>query len=246
MKQFLFETPVFTAEAALLAASAGVDRLELCSSFAEGGETPGPGIFRYLKQRAGIPVFVMIRPRGGDFAYSAEEIEIMGEEIRQFCSLGADGFVFGILNADSSVNAYACKDLVIAAENKPCTFHRAFDVCNNRDESLETIISCGFKRILTSGGKNSVDEGLHDIIRLMNIAKDRIIIMPGGGLKPGHIETLRETGYLKEMHASCKKIRPTVSRYRNQSVQFSANGTGEDGVLTFDVEVFRKFKAVIG
>ncbi len=241
----ILETPVFTVEAALKAAEYGADRLELCSSFYEGGETPGPGFLSFLKEKIDIPVFVMIRPRGGDFVYTNDEVEVMKREIKQFSNIGAAGFVFGCLYPDSTVNDNACKSLIEAAENKPCTFHRAFDICSNQEIALEKIVECGFSRILTSGGKNSVTEGLPQIIRLLNQAGDRIIIMPGGGMKPGLVAQLRETGYLKEIHASCKKIRPSDQIQKNSEVQLTADGEEDAGVLTVDETLFEKFRRVI-
>ncbi len=238
----LLETPVFTVEAALKVAEYGADRLELCSSFYEGGETPGAGLFSYLKDKIGTPIFVMIRPRGGDFVYTSNEVAVMKREIIHFSDLGADGFVFGILKADGSVNMEACTSLIQAAEGKPCTFHRAFDVCSNQETALEDIMECGFSRILTSGGKNTVTEGLQQIIRLLEIAKNRIIIMPGGGMKPGHIAPLRETGYLKEIHASCKKIRLSEQNYLNPNLTLTAGTDEEPGVLTVDETLFEKFR----
>ncbi len=241
--KILLESPIYTTEAALQAAMFGVDRLELCSSFHEGGETPGAGMLAYLKAHLQIPVFVMIRPRGGDFVYSDEELDVMAEEIRIFSSLGADGFVFGILNRDGSVNSDACGQLIETASGKPCTFHRAFDVSRNLDESLETIIKCGFHRILTSGGKNSVEEGLEQIVRLLKLAGDRIIIMPGGGMKPEQVEPLRKTGLLREIHASCKKFRQSESRWQNPDVQLLADESEGAGVLTISrnkVDEYRK------
>jgi copper homeostasis protein len=241
--KILLESPIYTTEAALQAAKFGVDRLELCSSFHEGGETPGAGMLAYLKAHLQIPVFVMIRPRGGDFVYSDEELDVMAEEIRIFSSLGADGFVFGILNRDGSVNSDACGQLIETASGKPCTFHRAFDVSRNLEESLETIIKCGFHRILTSGGKNSVAEGLDQIVRLMKLADDRIIIMPGGGMKPELVEPLRKTGWLREIHASCKEFRSSESRWHNPDVQLLADGAEDTGVLTISrnkVDEYRK------
>jgi len=181
-----------------------VDRLELCSSFSDGGLTPGAGLLSFLKSNIKIPIFVMIRPRGGDFVSSTDEIEVMKEEIRIFSSLGADGFVFGILKSDGSVHKKVCSKLVDEAGEKPCTFHRAFDVSSNLNQSLEDIIDCGFRRILTSGGEKNVEAGLPKILDLMKQAGDRISMMPGGGMKPEFVAPLRDTGYLKEVHASCK------------------------------------------
>ncbi len=242
MKHILLETPVFTVEAALKAAGYGVDRLELCSSFYEGGETPGAGLFSYLKDKIAIPIFVMIRPRGGDFVYTEDEVEVMKREINHFSDLGADGFVFGVLKAGGSVNMETCTGLIESAGGKPCTFHRAFDVCINQETALEKIVECGFSRILTSGGKNSVTEGLPQIIRLLELAKNRIIIMPGGGMIPEHITPLNETGYLKEIHASCKKIRLSEQNYSNPDVKLTAGADKEPGVLTVDDSLFEKFR----
>ena len=201
----LFEAPVFNVESALKAAKSGVDRLELCSSFHSGGETPGAGMFTRIKEKVNIPVFAMIRPRGGDFVYSPGEIDVMAEEIEIMKNAGADGFVFGILDDKNSIHQTACSELVKRAGDKPCTFHRAFDHCKDPDQSLEQIIDCGFKRILTSGMKENMDEGLDTVVRLLSKAAGRIIILPGGGLKPEHLPFLIKTGQLREIHSSCKK-----------------------------------------
>jgi copper homeostasis protein len=241
----LLETPVYTIEAALKAAEFGVDRIELCSSYHEGGETPGAGMLAYLKKKIQIPVFVMIRPRGGDFVYTDEELDVMAEEIRVFSSLGTDGFVFGVLNRDGSVNSDACAKLIETANGKPCTFHRAFDVSRDLEESLEAIIRCGFQRILTSGGKNSMEEGLPKIIRLLELAEGRIIIMPGGGMKPELIEPMLKTGRLREIHASCKEFRPSESRFQNTDVQLLADGAEENGILTISRKKVDEYRKVL-
>lgn len=239
----ILETPVFSVEAALLAAEYGADRLELCSNITEGGVTPGPGLFTYLKKALSIPIFVMIRPRGGDFVYSDNEIVVMQEEIRIFSSLGADGFVFGVLMPDGRVNSEACRMLVECAGSKPCTFHRAIDACVDISGALEDIIECGFKRVLTSGGKNSVGEGVDVITELLIQAKDRIIVIPGGGMKPERVKSFRETGYLKEIHAGCKKVRRSENRYHEHKVRFISMPLAENSLLTVDkglMEAFRK------
>lgn len=220
----LFEAPVFNTESALKAAGTGVDRLELCSGFSEGGETPGVGMLTWLRQKVSVPVFVMIRPRGGNFIYSSDEIEVMDREIDLLSKAGANGFVFGILNQDNTVNTDACRELIGAAGGKPCTFHRAFDSCRNPDEGLKSIIGCGFKRILTSGMEDNVSEGLETIISLLETAGKRIIILPGGGLKPEHLDSLMNTGLLQEIHASCK------------------SWSMQDEMPLFDAVIFNKFQ----
>ncbi|MEX0904476.1 MAG: copper homeostasis protein CutC [Balneolaceae bacterium] len=234
----ILETPVFTIEAALNAASSGVHRLELCSGFHEGGLTPGAGAAGYVKSQVNIPVFVMIRPRGGDFVYAGDEILVMREEIYILKNIGADGFVFGALTPDGHVDKDTCSSLIEAAEGLPCTFHRAFDMAADLDRSLEDIIECGFQRILTSGGKPNVEAGLETIKQLLHQAGNRITIMPGGGMKTEFIKPLAETGYLKEIHASCKCRRPSESKIRKEIEGLHSD---EPGVLTVDknqVEVF--------
>lgn len=245
MPRILLESPVFNVETALKAEEFGVDRIELCSSFQEGGETPGAGMFRYLKSRMSIPIFVMIRPRGGDFVYSSDELNAMEEEIRLLSSLGADGFVFGVLNPDGTVNTRACRKLVNTAGSKPCTFHRAIDVSRNPEESLEAIIDCGFRRVLTSGGQNSVEEGLEIIKRMFRIAGERIIIMPGGGMKPELAEPLKETGFLKEVHASCKTREPVNHPYTHKYVSLNTTDDQNQGRLTISRENVNRFKEVL-
>lgn len=234
LNRILLEIPVFNAGSAIGAANFGADRLELCSAWTDGGLTPGPGLLSWLKSEIEIPVFVMIRPRGGDFVYSQAEIEVMNKEVSIFSTLRADGFVFGILNADGTVNKQACGKLVRSAGEKPCTFHRAFDVSSNLKRSLEDIIDCGFRRILTSGGKNSMEEGLPVIKHLLAEAKDEVIIMPGGGMSPEFIPPLRETGYLEEVHASCKKIVKKKNFSQNKEVKFSTRGLGSAEYLSVD------------
>ncbi|RZS96235.1 copper homeostasis protein CutC [Cecembia calidifontis] len=237
----ILEAPVFTIEAALKAASYGVHRLELCSDFGEGGETPSVGALSYLKEKINIPIFVMIRPRGGDFIYTSEELEVMRRDIRILKSFGADGFVFGVLNQDGRVDQKACKLLLDEAEGLPCTFHRAFDICRDKEEAIETLISLGFKRILTSGGENTAALGLSNILQYMIQAAGRIIILPGGGSKVEHIGLLKASGQLKEIHASCKTYRPSTSLYRHPKVSLSNDQATFHQVLTIDEAIVREF-----
>lgn len=245
MSKILLEAPVFNLQGAMEAAKFGIDRLELCANFPEGGETPSAGMLRVLKSEVDIPVFVMIRPRGGDFVYSQKEQIVMKQDIQLLGELGADGFVFGILDERGKVDEAACKMLLRAAGDKPCTFHRAFDASSDLDDSLEKIIRLGFQRILTSGGKNSLTEGLSVLQDLLEKAKDRIIIMPGGGTKAEHVPILKQSGHLKEVHASCKIARPSPNQFVNSELSFSAMPL--DYSLHFGVnsEMVKEFKEVL-
>lgn len=245
MKKILLEVPVFTIEAALLADQFGVDRIELCSDFGEGGETPSVGALVFLKSKINTPIYVMIRPRGGDFVYSEDELDVMRKDIEILNFHGADGFVFGVLDQVGVVNQKACEILIKAAESKPCTFHRAFDVCSDPYTALEKIIACGFKRVLTSGMRNSVSEGLPIILKLLGLAEDRIIIMPGGGLQPSDVEKLKTSKHLKEVHASCKGYRDTKSSYISKEVSLSKDPQAFNSVLTIDENLVQKFNIVL-
>jgi len=240
----LLEAPVFNLQASLEAAQLGIDRLELCANFPEGGETPSAGMLRFLKREIDIPIFVMIRPRGGNFVYSPKELLVMKQDIQLLGDLGADGFVFGALDAQGSVNESACESLLRAAESKPCTFHRAFDASADLTGSLEKIIQLGFHRVLTSGGENSIEEGLPQVMALLEQAKERIIILPGGGLKVTHVSRLKESGYLKEVHASCKLAKPSDNQFVKSDLNFV--GTPLDFSMNFgiDPQLVHEFKAI--
>jgi len=199
------EIPIFSADDAVTAARSGADRLELCASYTEGGLTPGAGLLNVVKQHVNIPVFVMLRPVGGHFNYSELDLEVMAEELKVLKSFGADGFVFGVLRSDKTVNTEACEKLVNLAGKLPCTFHRAFDEVSDPFNALQEIMELGFKRILTSGQQPGVEQGIDRIAGLLHRAGDDIIIMPGGGMKPELIKPLNQNGRLTEIHASCRK-----------------------------------------
>ncbi len=245
MDRILLEAPVFNLQAALEAAQFGIDRLELCANFPEGGETPSAGMLRFLKSEVDIPVFVMIRPRGGDFVYSQKEQIVMKQDIKLLTEFGADGFVFGVLDEKGRVDEAACEMLLRAAGDKPCTFHRAFDASSDLDDSLKKIIHLGFQRILTSGGKNTLTEGLPVILELLEKAKDQIIIMPGGGTKPEHVPILNQSRYFREVHASCKVAKPSSNEFVNKGLSFSSIPLDFSKHFGVDPAVVNEFKSVL-
>lgn len=246
MSTVIFEAPVFTLEAALQAAEYGIDRIELCANFPDGGETPSAGMLKFLKKEIDIPIMVMIRPRGGDFVYSPKEIVVMKNDIEILGNLGADGFVFGVLDTFGRVNTEACDSLIRTSSGKTCTFHRAFDASSDLKQSLEDIIALGFDRILTSGGRNSVTEGLAIIKDLMQVAGNRISLMPGGGTKAEHVSELQQIGFLKEIHASCKTWISSPNQFINSQVSFSEDPQGFSHRLGIDQEIVNQFMKVLG
>lgn len=246
MKSYLLEAPVFNVKSALDAARLGIPRLELCANFLEGGETPSAGMLKFLKSELDIPIFVMIRPRGGDFCYSQKELMVMKRDIELLGDWGADGFVFGVLDAQGRINQDGCEALVRTASGRPCTFHRAFDACRDQNEALEPIIQSGFKRILTSGGKNSIDEGIGQIEAVMDKAKDKIIIMPGGGAKPEHVLRFKKSPYFSEIHASCKTWIPSPNQFINSDLQFSPDRKAFSHQLGIDPVIVSQFLEALG
>ncbi|KAG8037087.1 hypothetical protein G9C98_004409 [Cotesia typhae] len=182
----------------------GASRLEACSALSEDGLTPTPGLIRFIKNFTKVPVHAMIRIRSGNFVYTEEEKEAMLYDLQILDSVGADGFVFGALNPDFSVDEDICREVIKAAKSKPVTFHRAFDEVENPLVALEKIISLGFSRVLTSGQKNTAPEGLEMITQLVKVAGDRIVIMPGSGINPDNILQIKDATRAKEFHASAK------------------------------------------
>lgn len=196
------EIACFNLESALIAQANGADRVELCAEINLGGTTPNVQIIKEAKENLSIHIYVMIRPRGGNFVYSKEEFQQMKSEIEQIKKLEVNGFVFGILNEDNSINSEQNTELVKLAKPVPCTFHRAFDEVENYKIALEDVISCGFSTILTSGTFPNVMEGKEVLKDLVLQADNRITIMPGGGLRSTNIAELDELVNANFYHSS--------------------------------------------
>ena len=175
-------------ESAVKAQQGGAYRVELCAGIPEGGTTPSFGEIRMARQLLQqTKLHIIIRPRGGDFLYSPLEQEIMLHDIKVARQLGADGVVFGCLTADGKVDVEAMEKLMNAVGDMSVTFHRAFDMCRNPQEALEQIIELGCHRILTSGQEATAEKGIPLLKELVELADERIIIMPGCGVNPKNI-----------------------------------------------------------
>ncbi len=197
-----FEIACFNLESAILAQKAGADRVELCATISVGGTTPIIEMIQKAREHLTIDLYIMIRPRGGNFVYSEVEFQQMKSEIESIKGLGVNGFVFGILNEDNTINIEQNKTLVAEAYPFPCTFHRAFDAVSNCEQALEAVISCGFSTILTSGTFPNVMEGKEILKKLVVQAKNRIEIMPGGGLRSTNISELNQIVGANWYHSS--------------------------------------------
>ena len=155
-----------------------------------------------VREQLNIPLHVIIRPRGGDFVYTEEEQERMQQEVAFCKEQGVDGVVFGALNADGTIDLEACESLIRQAGNMALTFHRAFDVCSDREQGIRQLISRGFHRVLTSGGKASAIEGLPVLQQLEKHYGDQIIILPGGGIRSQTISQLSTSTGCREFHTA--------------------------------------------
>ena len=196
------EIACFNLESALIAQKSGADRVELCAEMSVGGATPTIEIIQQAREQLTIDLYVMIRPRGGNFVYSDSEFEQMKSEIETIKKLDVSGFVFGILKEDNTINIEQNKALVELAKPLLCTFHRAFDEVLDYKQALEDVISCGFSTILTSGTFPNVMEGKEVLKQLVIQANNRIEIMPGGGLRSTNISALDEMVNANWYHSS--------------------------------------------
>ncbi|KAL1957079.1 hypothetical protein VTO42DRAFT_6337 [Malbranchea cinnamomea] len=197
----LLEIACFNRSSALVAQTAGADRIEFCDNMAVGGITPSLDLLLEIRNSIKIPVYVMIRPRGGNFVYTEGEFETMKSDLVRFKEV-ADGFVFGILDSNGNVDVERNRELVELAQQSPCTFHRAFDETMDPASALEDVIRCGFEAVLTSGGQTSALAGIDMLSKLVEQAKDRIEIMPGGGVRSSNVWQLKARTGARWYHSS--------------------------------------------
>lgn len=211
---------------ALAAQQGGAHRVELCDNLREGGTTPSCGQIKIVRDLLNIKLYVLIRPRTGDFIYNNLEFEVMKLDIETCVNMGCDGVVIGILKSDGSIDKERCTQLINVAKagGLGVTFHRAFDVCRDYFEALEDIIEIGCDRILTSGGKSTAMEGANTIARLVSQAAGRIKIMPGSGINEYNIADLVRYSGATEFHASAQSRVDSKMEYRNPNILLSDKG----------------------
>lgn len=238
----MLEICSFSLESCLIAQKAGAKRIELCGGMFEGGTTPSAGLIAFARQNVSIQLYIMIRPRGGDFCYSDSEFEVMKADIQTAKNLGADGVVFGILNSDGSIDKSRMTTLVNLAAPLKVTFHRAFDVAKNPIQALEDIIECGCERILTSGQKNTAIEGIDLLKILVEKSNNRIEIMAGSGVNAQNAPQFLEVG-VHALHMTGKGMQESKMIFRKPDVSMaSAALSNEFEIYEAD---FEKCKAVV-
>lgn len=196
----LIEACVDGLPSALAAEAGGAGRLELCSGLAEGGVTPSAGLIEMVRERVALPLFVLIRPRGGDFLYDADEFEVMRRDVATAGLLGADGVVLGVLQANGTIDAERTAVLVEAARPLDVTFHRAFDFTRDADEALDRLIALGVDRVLTGGQAARAVDGVATLARLVQRAAGRIGILAGGGIRPDNVKKVVQASGVTEVH----------------------------------------------
>jgi copper homeostasis protein len=203
-------------------AEAGADRIELCAGLVEGGTSPSAGFLKAARRIFPGRIMMMIRPRGGDFLYTLGEVEVMREDIRTARNGGADGVVFGCLTADGAIDTALTAQLVTEANGMDVTFHRAFDVSRDLSESVETLISLGIPRVLTSGGRPSVPDGLDVIAGLVRQAADRLTILPGGGIRAEDVRRIAAATGVTECHLSARHVLESLMQFRRPDIPMGA------------------------
>jgi len=226
---------------AIAAENGGAHRVELCDNLAEGGTTPSPGIISQVIKLLRIPVFVLIRPRTGDFLYTGEEFEAMKEDVRFCKEHRAEGIVLGILKADSTVDMERTAELIRLAHPMQVTFHRAFDMTRDPFQAMEDLINLGIKRILTSGQAANASGGADMIAELITGAAGRIIIMPGGGINEKNIIELQNKTKAVEFHASLRSQVKSRMQFRNERTSMGKAGEDEYSWMETDPERVRNF-----
>lgn len=227
----LVEACVDSVESAVAAEAGGAGRVELCDDLVEGGTTPSAGMIEVCCERVGIPVFVMIRPRGGDFLYTDAEFEVMRRDTARAARLGASGVVFGLLRTDGAVDVERTRRLVEEARPLPVTFHRAIDVSRDIDEALGALIDLGVDRVLTSGAAATADVGIDVIDRMVRSAAGRIVVLPGGGLKEDNVGRVVARTGVREVHVRATTLRPSAMTHRNAALDFGGHTAVSDALL---------------
>ena len=237
----VIEVCLDSVESIMAAEKGGADRVELCSDLFEGGLSPSIGMVRVAKRLTHIPINAMVRPRGGDFCYSDVEFEVMCAEVEAFKAEGVNAIVFGILTPDGDVDMDRSRRIVELARPLAVTFHRAFDMTRDLSKSLEDLASLGIERVLTSGGEASVAEGADTLKALVEQAGDRIVVMPGCGIKERNFRKLDSIIGAREYHMSLNGSHDSRMRFHPGHIymggmlrqsEFTLSCTDEERVRT--------------
>jgi len=222
------------------AVEGGADRIELCAALTDGGTTASYGTIKKCREAFAVQLFPIIRTRSGDFLYTDEEFEIMMNDVRLCKDLGCDGVVIGLLNQDASIDITRTSTLIELAYPLEVTFHRAFDRCKDPFEAMEQLIEIGCQRILTSGQQPAAPQGIDLITQLVKAADDRIIIMPGSGVRKENIKELAEKTGAKEFHSSLRGKQKSKMKFIHPAFADSAESYANPAIDSEEVKALRK------
>lgn len=242
---YTLECCVDSVESAIAAKKGGADRLELCSALVIGGLSPSQALYRKIREQADIPIRVLLRPRFGDFCYTDYEHEILKEEVRSFCRLGADGIVIGTMKPDGTLNLEQMKELMEETQGMTVTLHRAFDMCQDPFQTLEEAKRLGIHTILTSGQKNVCTEGMDLLKELVEQAQGKTEILVGGGVDASVLPVLAEKTKAKAFHMSGKVSIESEMQYRKQDVSMGAASVSEYEIWRTSEKRIREARRVL-
>lgn len=205
----------------------GASRIELCSALADGGVTPSHGFIKKACEISAIPVNVLIRPRGGDFVYTPDEVDIMVNDITTATALGCNAVVIGALTPDGDIDMEACRRMMRAANGVSVTFHRAFDLCRDADKAIADLIELGVDRLLTSGQAQTAREGIDTLKRLVEKSDGKLVILAGAGVNADNAPEIATLAGVDEVHASARSSFASPMRYRREGVSMGTPGADE-------------------
>jgi copper homeostasis protein len=220
---FTLEICTDSIASALAAAQGGAHRLELCAALPVGGLTPSAGLIALVREKVTLPLHVLVRPRSGDFFYSAEEFAVMRQDVLTAKALGADGVVLGLLLPDGRIDVDRTRELTTLARPLSVTFHRAFDVAADPFGAFNELLALGIDRLLTSGQQPSALLGAALLALLVKRGGDRLSIMPGAGINENNIERLVQLTGAQEYHMSLSQNTSSPMTFRRPEV--SMGGT---------------------
>ena len=235
----LVEACVDSLVSASRAVAGGARRLELCSGLVEGGVTPSLGLMETVRKAVDVPIHVLIRPRGGDFLYDADEVAVMTADIALARRLGMAGVVIGALTPDGRIDERVTGALAGAARPMAVTFHRAFDLAESARECVEALVRLGIERVLTSGQANTAVEGIPVLREMVRWSAGRVAVLAGGGISESNaLRIVRETG-VREIHLRGSIVEDSAMQFRRTGVfmgkryepdEYRRSGTGEDRI----------------
>ncbi len=217
MARVLVEACVETVAGCRAAERAGADRIELCAHLEVGGTTPSDGLVAAARDATTLPLFVLVRPRGGDFVYADDELAVLARDVERARERGADGIVLGVLDAERRVAGERMRALLDRAAPLPVTFHRAFDAARDPDEALHARRAPGVARVLTSGGAATAAEGAASLAHLVRRAAGAPIVLAGGGVRARNVAALVARSGVREVHLSARSSAPDGRAFTDEA-----------------------------